>query len=90
MKRACNHCNKEYEADERNLKRDWGLCCSKSCAASMREKANPGYNSARVAKNNVRRDNWNGGNYDNSISHGVTMHDWNFDDMYGHFSNEDN
>lgn len=37
MKRKCDHCKKEYEADMRNLKRGWGLCCSKSCAAKKRE-----------------------------------------------------
>ncbi len=38
MKRNCNHCGREYEADMRNVKRGWGLCCSKSCAAYNREK----------------------------------------------------
>lgn len=36
MKRNCDFCGKEYEADNRNLKRGWGLCCSKSCAAKLR------------------------------------------------------
>jgi hypothetical protein len=38
MKRKCDYCDKEYNADNRNLKRGWGLCCSKSCAAKKREK----------------------------------------------------
>jgi hypothetical protein len=38
MKRKCDYCDKEYNADSRNLKRGWGLCCSKSCAAKKREK----------------------------------------------------
>lgn len=38
MKRNCNNCGAEYEADSRNLKRGWGLSCSKSCAAQQREK----------------------------------------------------
>jgi hypothetical protein len=59
MKRNCDNCKKEYEADERNLNRGWGLCCSKSCAASKREKSKPGYNPIRVARNNVRRVLWN-------------------------------
>jgi hypothetical protein len=59
MKRKCDNCNKEYEADERNIKRGWGLCCSKSCAASKREKSKPNYNSIRVDKNNIRRVLWN-------------------------------
>lgn len=55
MKRKCDNCGKEYDADERNLKRGWGLCCSKSCAASKREKLKPTYNAATVAANNYRR-----------------------------------
>ena len=30
-------------ADNRNLKRGWGLCCSKKCAAKKREKSRPNY-----------------------------------------------
>jgi hypothetical protein len=37
MKRKCDYCGKEYEADNRNVKRVWGLCCSKPCAAKKRE-----------------------------------------------------
>lgn len=59
MKRNCDNCGNEYNADPRNLKRGWGLCCSKSCAASKREKSKPGYNPDRVALNNVRRELWN-------------------------------
>lgn len=54
IKRTC-HCGKDYMADERNLKRGWGLSCSKSCAASKREKAKPGYNPERVSRNNEKR-----------------------------------
>ena len=59
IKRNCDECGNEYKADERNLKRGWGLCCSKSCAAKNREKSNPTYNPETVAKNNERRKNWN-------------------------------
>lgn len=38
MKRNCDNCGREYEADDRNVKRGWGLCCSKSCAAQKRER----------------------------------------------------
>lgn len=40
MKRNCNNpdCGKEYTADMRNVNRGNGLCCSKSCAATLREK----------------------------------------------------
>ena len=55
----CDNCGIEYEADTRNLNRGWGLCCSKSCAASKREKSKPSYNPERVKANNIRRDNWN-------------------------------
>ncbi len=59
MVRNCDYCRKEYEADERNLKRGWGLCCSKPCAAHKREKLKPGYNQNRVERNNRRRTFWN-------------------------------
>jgi hypothetical protein len=58
-KRNCDNCNIEYLADQRNLKRGWGLCCSKSCAASKREKSKPSYNIATVQKNNTKRAIWN-------------------------------
>lgn len=38
MERKCDNCGAEYNVDSRNLKRGWGLCCSKSCAAKKREK----------------------------------------------------
>jgi len=60
VQRKCNNCKSDYLADERNVKRGWGLCCSKSCAASMREKSKKGYNPARVERNNIRRVFWNG------------------------------
>lgn len=62
--RNCDNCGSEYQADERNLKRGWGLCCSKSCAASKREKSKPGYSPERVAKNNIKRAFWNIGTRD--------------------------
>jgi hypothetical protein len=57
-KRNCDNCGKEYKADTRNLKRGWGLCCSKSCAASKREKQKPGYNPETVERNNKIREEW--------------------------------
>ena len=57
-KRKCDYCGKEYMADNRNLKRGWGLCCSKSCAANKREKSKPNYNPERVAANNIKRSNY--------------------------------
>ena len=58
IKRICDNCGKEYNADTRNLRRGWGRCCSKSCAAQFREKKKPGYNPERVARNNIRRECW--------------------------------
>lgn len=58
-KRKCDACQKEYLADTRNLTRGWGLCCSKSCAASKREKGRKNYSPIRVKKNNLRRTTWN-------------------------------
>jgi hypothetical protein len=58
-KRNCDYCGKEYKADNRNLKRGWGLCCSKKCAANKREKSKPNYDPDRVKENNFRRANWN-------------------------------
>lgn len=54
-KRNCDNCNKEYMADNRNLKRGWGLCCSKSCAAKKREKSRPDYDPETVKYNNLKR-----------------------------------
>lgn len=56
INRNCNNCNNPYQADSRNVKRGWGLCCSKSCAASMREKSKPGYDPKRVERNNIIRE----------------------------------
>ena len=56
--RLCDNCQKPYYADNRNLKRGWGLCCSKSCASTKREKAKPGYDLIRVERNNIRRKHW--------------------------------
>ncbi len=58
IKRNCNNCTAEYSAKTADVARGWGLCCSKSCAASLREKSKDGYNPERVEANNIRRDNW--------------------------------
>ena len=58
IKRKCDNCGKEYNADTRNLRRGWGRCCCKSCADQLREKNKPGYNPERVAVNNARRKFW--------------------------------
>ena len=64
IERKCDCCQKEYMADERNLKRGWGLTCSKSCAASKREQSKSTYDPKRVAFNNYRRENWNSNTLD--------------------------
>ena len=33
--KKCHNCNKEFTPDKRNTNRGWGLCCSKSCAATL-------------------------------------------------------
>ena len=58
MERKCDNCGAIYDADQRNIDRGWGLCCSKSCAASKREKSKKGYSPKRVARNNARRIFW--------------------------------
>jgi len=58
VKRKCDYCGNEYKADTRNLKRGWGLCCSKSCAANKREQSKPNYDPKRVERNNTRRKLW--------------------------------
>lgn len=35
----CANCGRPFQADTRNLARGWGKCCSKSCAASLRERS---------------------------------------------------
>jgi hypothetical protein len=59
IKRNCDNCKESYLTDTRNLSRGWGKCCSKSCAASLREKSRSGYNPERVKRNNIRRVLWN-------------------------------
>ena len=34
----CLWCKSSFTPDKRNTKRGWGLCCSKSCAASYKTK----------------------------------------------------
>jgi len=58
IKRKCDNCGKTYNAETRDLKRGWGKCCSKSCAASLREKSKPNYDPERVKRNNIRRTFW--------------------------------
>lgn len=36
--KTCQNCSKEFKPDKRNVNRGWGLCCSKSCATSYRNK----------------------------------------------------
>jgi len=75
MQRKCDVCDSEYNADERNIKRGWGLCCSKSCAAKKREMSRPGYNAAKVDFNNFRRANWISGPHSRKTSEGYSIRD---------------
>lgn len=56
MKRECDYCGNTYTPDERNLKRGWGLCCSKSCAAKKREIGNKKEEDTRIDV--IDLDNW--------------------------------
>lgn len=70
--RNCDNCGRQYKEDIRNVKRGWGLCCSKSCAAKKREKLKPSYNHNRVEANNIRRNNWTINNLMNEKFNGFT------------------
>jgi hypothetical protein len=37
-KKDCYQCGSKFKPDNRNLKRGWGLFCSKSCSSKFREK----------------------------------------------------
>lgn len=41
--RNCDICNTEYTVKIADLKRGWGRCCSKSCAAIKRTNKKDGY-----------------------------------------------
>jgi len=84
IKRNCDNCGKEYMADTRNLKRGWGLCCSKRCAALKRERNKPGYNPSRVAANNVRREEWNNNYEDLDYDDPGDSEYWDNSDNYSH------
>jgi len=45
VRRKCDNrgCTNVYEARQADLKRGWGRCCSKSCAASHTRRNNPGH-----------------------------------------------
>ena len=45
VKRVCDNkgCGVVYEARQADLKRGWGMCCSKSCAASHKLRGNPNH-----------------------------------------------
>lgn len=56
INRNCDYCGKEYVAESRDIKRGWGLCCSKSCSAKKRETSRPNYDVKRVERNNIIRE----------------------------------
>lgn len=58
MKRNCDNCGTEYEAKPDDVKRGWGLTCSKKCAAEKREKSRDDYDKEKVRKNNIKRELW--------------------------------
>jgi hypothetical protein len=38
INKSCQNCNAEFTPDNRNVKRGWGLYCSKSCAVTHRNR----------------------------------------------------
>jgi len=42
IERTC-HCGKKFQAKEADVKRGWAKCCSKACAARMREQKTGNY-----------------------------------------------
>jgi hypothetical protein len=49
-KYLCTYCNKPYIPDNRNIKRGWGLFCSKSCSANYKVKLKSLNSSARLTE----------------------------------------
>lgn len=59
MERECDVCGEKYNAKASDIKRGWGLTCSKSCAAKKRETSREDYDISKVRTNNMKRDLWN-------------------------------
>ena len=38
VEQKCQCCGKKFQAKSADVKRGWAKCCSKSCAAAIREK----------------------------------------------------
>lgn len=57
--RKCKWCGKSFYADIRNVKRGWGLYCSKKCAAKAREQC--------------KKDNFNEEGFGIISEHGMTV-----------------
>ena len=55
MTRECDVCKKKYIPDQRNLKRGWGLCCSKSCSAIKRESNKKKTHDMEIGKEHILR-----------------------------------
>lgn len=43
VKKFCSWCGQVHVVRQADLNRGWGKCCSKSCAASLREKKTGNY-----------------------------------------------
>lgn len=56
VQRKCDNrgCTVVYEARQADLKRGWGRCCSKSCAASHKFRGNPNHGYLRGGNRNER------------------------------------
>ena len=79
MKKACDNCGKEFNAKSSDLKRGWGRCCSKVCAASIREKSKQGYDPEKVKKNNELRENLSFLHSLSNILEGESVREENYD-----------
>lgn len=55
MKRNCDICEKQYNVKPSDLKRGWGLCCSKKCSAIKREHAKGNFGIKNILENNRRQ-----------------------------------
>jgi len=58
MTRNCDNCGKEYITNTGNIARGWGLCCSRNCAATLREIKKRGGSPPKVFQFEPFNDQW--------------------------------
>lgn len=76
VERACKCCRVKFWARAADVKRGWGLYCSKSCKA-IRQEARTGQYQAHQARRN--RDGHEGGEFSNAHQFSNEEHDCNKD-----------